>query len=167
VRRSGLWPAYLVAAACFLIALISSIGQIAVTGSLRQAQLENARLSQYAALLAKRLADQRATLADIVDNDSKRYQITDGEVVARGARLYLVMNALPQPPRGKVYQAWTRQRGAQKLAPSLTFVPDRRGIAVFALPVDARNTAEIAVSTEPNGHGKTPTGALLVDLTLQ
>ena len=162
-----MWPAYLVAAACFLIALISTIAQIAVTGSLRQAQHENARLSQYAALLAKRLADQRSTLADIVDNDSKRYQITDGEIVVRGVRLYLVMNALPQAPRGKVYQAWTRQSGAQRLAPSLTFVPNRRGISLFALPVDAKKTAEVAISTEPSGGSKTPTGSLLVDLTFQ
>ena len=42
----------------------------------------------------------------------------DGEVIAHGSRIYLVVRALAAPPRGKVYQAWTLARGATRFAAS-------------------------------------------------
>lgn len=155
--RPPVWPAYLVAAACIAIAIASSIGDIMLGAQLRQAQLQVARSTQHASASARNLAETRSMLFDIVSSDAKHYAVEGGEVVTRGGRLYIAMNALPQPPRGRVYQAWTLAKGAKKVAPSLTFVPDARGVAVVAIPVDARDTAAVAVSVEPDGGSKQPT----------
>lgn len=165
--RPPVWPAYLVAAACFVIALISSMWNVALIGQLKQAQGELASVTSRSTSLARDLAGERATVADMVDSNAKHYASGDDEVVASGSRLYLAMRSLPEPPRGKVYQAWTLAKGAKRVAPSSTFVPDGRGVAVIPLAVDARNTAAVAVSVEPEGGSKQPTTKpiLLVPLT--
>lgn len=165
--RIPAWPAYLVAAACVAIAILSSVWNVALTGQIRQAQQELARASVRSDSLARALADQRTTLSDLLGTDAKHYVRDGGEVVTRGDRAYVAMRDLPQPPKGKVYQAWTLPKGATKMVPSLTFVPDAHGVAVVALPPDARATAEIAVSVEPEGGSKQPTSKpiLVVPLT--
>jgi anti-sigma-K factor RskA len=161
------WPAYLVAAACVAIAIISSMWNVALTGQLKQAQQELARAAQRSNSLARTLADERGTMSDLLGTDAKHYVQSNGEVVTRGARAYIAMHDLPQPPRGKVYQAWTLPKGSSKMVPSLTFVPDAHGVAVIALPPDARTTAVVAVSVEPEGGSKQPTTKpiLVVPLT--
>jgi anti-sigma-K factor RskA len=165
--RNLVWPAYLVAAACIAIAIVSSLWNVALTGQLKQSQQELARLSQRSSSQARDLADERSTLSDLLGSDAKRYVLGNGEVVTRGSRAYIAMHDLPEPPRGKVYQAWTLPKGAKKMVPSLTFVPDAHGVAVVALPPDARATAVIAVSVEPEGGSKQPTTKpiLVVPLT--
>jgi len=165
-ERPPVWPAYLVAAACLAIAIISSVADVAVTGQLRQAQLELSRTSQRSTSLARDLAQTRLTLSDLLGSDAKRYAVDGGEVVTRGGRLYISMHDMPQPPHGKVYQAWTLAKGAKRVAPSLTFVPDAHGVAVVAIPVDARDTAAVAVSVEPEGGSKQPTTKPIAFVTL-
>jgi anti-sigma-K factor RskA len=166
-RRVPAWPAYLVAAACIAIAIVSSMWNVALTGQLKQAQLELARSAQRSTSLASTLADERSTMSDLLGSDAKRYVQSNGEVVTRGSRAYIAMHDLPQPPRGRVYQAWTLPKGTSKMVPSLTFVPDSHGVAVIALPPDARTTAAVAVSVEPEGGSKQPTTKpiLVVPLT--
>jgi anti-sigma-K factor RskA len=151
------WPAYLVAAACLAIAIVSSIANIAMTGQIRQMQTDLARSSSRATTLAARLNQTQTTVADLLSGDAKHYDLDGGQVVTRGSHVYIAMRALAQPPRGKVYQAWTLAKGAKRVAPSLTFVPDAHGVAVVALPVDARSMAAVAVSVEPEGGSKQPT----------
>ncbi|HTU83357.1 MAG TPA: anti-sigma factor, partial [Candidatus Acidoferrales bacterium] len=105
--RAPVWPAYLVAAACFAIAIITSVWNVALIGQLKQSQTELTRVSERSNALARNLADERATISDLLDSNAKHYAAGDDEVVARGSRLYVAMRALPEPPRGKVYQAWT------------------------------------------------------------
>jgi anti-sigma-K factor RskA len=69
------------------------------------------------------------------------------------------MDALPAPPKGKVYQAWTLRTGATRMSPSVTFVPNMGGVAVVPIPVDASSIAAVAVSIEPDGGSKQPTSA--------
>lgn len=165
--RTPTWPAYLVAAACIVIAIISSVWNVALTGQLKQAQQELARSTQRSDSLARALADERTTLSDLMGSDVKRYVASTGEVVTRGSRAYIAMHDLPQPPHGKVYQAWTQPKGSTKMAPSLTFLPDAHGVAIVALPPDARSTVAVAVSVEPEGGSKQPTTKpiLVVPLT--
>jgi anti-sigma-K factor RskA len=165
--RPPVWPAYLVAAACFVIAIISSMWNVALIGQLKQSQSELSSISSRSTSLARNLAEERATLSDLLDTNAKHFASGDSEVVTHGSRLYLTMRALPEPPRGKVYQAWTLAKGAKRVAPSSTFVPDAGGVAVIALPADARSTAAVAVSIEPEGGSKQPTTKpiLLVPLT--
>ncbi len=165
--RPPVWPAYLVAAACFAIAIVSSVWNVALIGQLKQTQSELARVSDKSTTLARNLADERATVSDLVGAQGKHYPAGDDEVVTHGSRLYVAMRSLPDPPKGKVYQAWTLAKGAKKMSPSLTFVPDSHGVAVISLPADAQNTAAVAVSVEPEGGSKQPTSkpVLLVPLT--
>lgn len=155
--RPIVWPAYAVAAACLLIALITGIANISLNDDLRQSKAQIAQTQSHSAMLARDLALQRTALADLVATDSQRYDVAHGQVVRHGSRLYISMNALPQPPKGKVYQAWTLRSGATHMSPSVTFVPNAGGVAVVAVPVDAATIAAVAVSVEPDGGSKQPT----------
>lgn len=152
-----MWPAYLVAAACLAIAIVSSMANISIANQNRQMKAELSRSTDETKKLAQTLTQTRTTLADLLGTDAKRYDLSGGQIVTRGSRVYIAMRSLPQPPHGKVYQAWTLAKGAKKVAPSYTFVPDANGVAVVALPVDARSTAAVAISVEPEGGSKQPT----------
>ena len=155
--RPKMWPAYLVAAACLAIAIVSSMANISVTAQNRQMQAELSRNTDATKKLAETLNQTRTMLADLLSNDAKRYDVDGGQIVTHGSHVYIAMRSLPQPPHGKVYQAWTLAKGAKKVAPSYTFVPDANGVAVVPLPVDARATAAVAISVEPEGGSKQPT----------
>jgi anti-sigma-K factor RskA len=143
-RRSAIvWPAYLVAAACVAIALISTTSNISL----------NARLNQSRA----QFATEQAMLADAVSPQARRIAMPGGTVIVRAGHMYIMMQNLAAPPKGKVYQAWTLARGAKTVAPSLTFTPNAQGVAIVAIPADARNLAAVAVSVEPAGGSKAPT----------
>lgn len=167
--RSGsgpVWPAYLVAAACLAFAIISSVYNIILSGQLNAGKQEVARLSQRDTALSKSLTEERGTLSDVLSADSKHYVVGENDVVTRGSHVYIAMRGLPEPPRGHVYQAWSLPKGAKKMVPSVTFVPDR-GVAVVTVTADARDTAAVAVSIEPDGGSKQPTSkpVLVVPLT--
>ena len=166
MKHATAWPAYLVAAACFAIALISSIANISLLGQIKQVQRENATLSERSTALARSLVDQRTALFDVLDAHARHYQVTDGEVITRGGRIYLALQTLPEPPHGKVYQAWTTARSSAKAAASPTFLPDARGAALVVLNADARSTARIAVTLEPEGGSKEPTSKPLIEAAL-
>jgi DICT domain-containing protein len=157
--RPIVWPAYAVAAACLIIALVSGIINISLNDQVRQKNSDLAQIQAHSKLLSRDLALQRMALADIVSPASQRYDVDHGQVVRHGSRLYLAMDALPAPPKGKVYQAWTLHTGATRMSPSVTFVPNVGGVAVVPIPVDASSIAAVAVSIEPDGGSKQPTSA--------
>lgn len=155
--RPIVWPAYAVAAACLVIALVTGIIDIALNDELRQSKTQLVQVQTRSAELSRDLARQHTALADLTAADSQRYDVAHGEVVRHGKRLYLAMDALPAPPKGKVYQAWTLHAGATRMSPSVTFVPNANGVAVVPVPVDASAVAAVAVSIEPDGGSKQPT----------
>jgi anti-sigma-K factor RskA len=159
--RPIVWPAYAVAAACLLVALVTGIINISLNSQLRESQAKVAQLNTHASAAARELARQRTELADLIAPDSQHYPVTaasaSGEVVKHGDRLYIAMNALPPPPKGKVYQAWTLRAGATKMSPSVTFVPNSSGVAVVPVPTSAASVVAVAVSVEPDGGSKQPT----------
>lgn len=155
--RPIVWPAYLVAAACIAIALGTTVANIAGSERLKSAQTQLAAVQTALDQDGRRLDQARTTLADLTSADAKRYPVPNGTVVARGDRIYLAMHGMPAPPKGKVYQAWTLPKGAKAMAPSVTFVPDAKGVAVLPLPQRARDTAAVAISVEPEGGSKAPT----------
>jgi hypothetical protein len=165
VKHASPWPAYLVAAACFAIALISSIANISLSGQVKQQQRDLAIVSERSTSLARSLANERTALFDILDTHARHYLLGNGEVITRGSRIYLALRAMPDPPRGKVYQAWTLAKGATKVVASQTFLPDPRGVALIVLPADARSTAEVSVTLEPDGGSKEPTSKPLMDVS--
>lgn len=165
MKNATAWPAYLVAAACFAIALISSIANISLLGQIKQLQRENANLAERSTALARNLVEERTELFDVLDPRARHLQISDGELITRGSRVYLALHALPEPPHGKVYQAWTVAKGSTKSTPSPTFLPDARGVALIVLTADARATERVAVTVEPEGGSKEPTTKPIIDAT--
>jgi hypothetical protein len=164
--KQSVWPAYLVAAACFAIALISSIANISLLDQLKQQEREVAHLSARATALAHSLTSERIALLDISDSRARHYDVANGEVIAQGSHIYLAVHALPEPPRGKVYECWTAAKGATRVSASPTFLPDARGAAIVLLPADARSTTEVTVTLEPDGGSREPTGKPLMDVSL-
>jgi Anti-sigma-K factor rskA len=159
------WPAYLVAAACFAIALISSIANISLLGQVKQEQRENAILAERSTALARSLVHERTALFDVLDTHARHYQMGDGEVITRGSRIYIALHSLAQAPHGKVYQAWTVAKGSTKPAASPTFLPDAGGVAFVVLSADARSTTAVSVTLEPDGGSREPTGKPLMQAT--
>jgi len=155
--RPIVWPAYAVAAACLAIALITTVFNISLNEGVRSSKAQIAQLDTQAKMLHREVAAQRIELADLTSSDSQHYSVEGGEVVRHGNRLYIAMEQMGMPPRGKVYQAWVMHRGSTKMAPSVTFMPDRSGIAVIHLPVQGSKVIELAVSMEPDGGSKQPT----------
>lgn len=166
MKNAIAWPAYLVAAGCFAIALISSIANISLLGQLRQEQREVTSLSERSTALARNLAGERTAIFDMLDSHAHHYRVGGGEVITRSGRIYLALQSLPEPPRGKVYQVWTVARGSTKMVASPTFLPDARGVALIVLDADARSTSEVAVTLEPDGGSKEPSGKPLMDVAL-
>jgi hypothetical protein len=109
---------------------------------------------------------ERTALSDVLDTRARRYPIGGGEVITHGSRIYLALHVLPEPPHGKVYQAWTRARDATKMSASPTFVPDARGTALVVLTADARSAVEVTITLEPDGGSKEPTTKPLMDAPL-
>jgi anti-sigma-K factor RskA len=95
-----------------------------------------------------------------------RQQTTIGEV-AVAHRIYVVAHGLPALPADKVYQMWTLAKGATKVAPSVTFVPDKSGNALVAVPADPSTIQEAAISVEPAGGSKQPTTKPIVVIPIQ
>jgi len=156
-RRAPLWPAYLVAAAAIVIALINIMATVDLRAELASSRDRIAQLEAQNESGLRAEARDREMIADLVATDSKKFAVPGGEVISRDGRLYMTMDKLPVPPAGHVYQAWTLARGAKAVAPSVTFVPNKTGVAVVALPESANDVVAVAVSIEPTGGSQQPT----------
>jgi hypothetical protein len=165
-KRSVVWPAYLVGAVCFIIALLSTIANITLVGQVRQAQTEAAQLEQRSSALARSLASVRMTLSDVLNPQAQHYRSAQNEVIVLNSHVYVIARNLAPLTHGRIYQTWIRLRNGQHMIPSLTFIPNEMGMAIIPLPVDARSIAEVAVSIEADGSTKQLTGKPLIDITL-
>ncbi|MEO6912686.1 MAG: anti-sigma factor [Candidatus Baltobacteraceae bacterium] len=159
VTRAGrpfVWPVYLVAAACFALALVSTIGNISLRDQLQLSRAQVAVLTTHTNSAEHSLAEQKLMLADVMSSSARRYPVADGQVIKSGDRLYIAVHDLPAPPKGHVYQAWTHEPGSKAMTPSITFAPDRDGLAVVSVPQHGSVDA-VAISVEPDGGSKAPT----------
>lgn len=164
--RPIVWPAYAVAAAFFAFALVMSVVNISLSEQVRRSRSELVQINGHAAALERTLASQQTEIQDLISPDAIRYPVDGGEVIRRGSRLYIAVTALPPAPKGKVYQVWTQRQGATRMTPSVTFVPNNRGVAVIPVPVDASLVAAVAVSIEPDGGSRQPTSTPTFVVTL-
>lgn len=155
--RPIVWPAYAVAAACLAVALITTAFNISLNEAVNSSKSQIAQLDNQAKILHRKVAVQSIELADLTSTDSQHYTVENGEVVRHGNRLYIAMQSMGMPPHGKVYQAWLMRRGGKQMTPSVTFMPDRSGVAVVHVPAQASQVVEVAVSMEPDGGSKQPT----------
>ena len=144
-RRRPAWIPYGAAAAAVLLAVVTSVNNVAL----------RKQLDDQAAAASRATAFQ-TRIAAALGPDSKFYAVPAGEVVISRDRVYLALPDLPPPASGKVYQAWTLSRGAHAMTPSVTFTP-ADGVTLVELPQPAAGLEEVAVSVEPAGGSKAPT----------
>jgi hypothetical protein len=155
--RPIVWPAYAVAAACFVIALFTTVVNMTLNEQVKTAQQEVALMHAQTTQASQTIAQQKVMLADLMAPDARHYPVTHGEVILHGDRLYLAMSQMPVPPKGKVYQAWTLHSGAKEMTPSVTFMPNGSGQAIAMIAHGASGVVAVAVSVEPEGGSKAPT----------
>jgi hypothetical protein len=163
--RPPVWPAYLVAAFCFLIAIISTMSNLSLTSQIRELQVRLAGESD--ALSAARESAAEHALMDWQSPASKSYDVQYGRIVTANGHIYMVLHGLAMPARGRVYQVWIMPRRAKVLTPSMTFIPDKAGMAALELTdLDANDVRDVAVGVEPTGGSKSPTTELLFEASL-
>jgi anti-sigma-K factor RskA len=79
-----------------------------------------------------------------------RLEVKDG----RGTLIVAKMKA---PPRGRVFQVWTRRGKEQPKPTDALFTPARDGHASVVVPGNMENVDEVLVTHEPDGGSKRPT----------
>jgi anti-sigma-K factor RskA len=79
-----------------------------------------------------------------------------------GGRLELA--GVPQPPEGKVYEAWVEREGEIEAVPAL-IVPDRHGHAETTI-TDMSGVKTLMVTVEPRGGSETPTGETVMEMSV-
>jgi len=156
-RSSAVLGTGLAAAAAVVFALVSVIQNLGLRSDLADAQRRTATLQTQIAAEHRRVGRDDLMLSDLAADDAKRYAVSYGTVVTRGAHVYLAFNALPSVPRGKVYQAWTFARGSTVPLPSVTFTPSPSGMTLVPMPEDATKVGAVAVTIEPDGGSRAPT----------
>ena len=159
LRRSAVAPAWtwasgLAAAVALVFATVTVVQDVALRGQLAQAQRRADDLRGQLAVSQRTSARDRQTLSDLLAPDAQRFTVAQGTVVRHETRIVMALEKLPQLPRGRVYQAWTAAPGSTVMQPSVTFTPNTEGVAVVALPVDARRVGVVAVSVEPEGGSR-------------
>lgn len=84
----------------------------------------------------------------------------EATVVRGGDAGTLRTTGLPQPAAGGVYQVWIRD--GDVIEPSTTFVVDRTGAGVAAIPAGLESGDEVMVTREPRGGSDAPTTSPLL-----
>jgi anti-sigma factor RsiW len=85
---------------------------------------------------------------------------TEATVVRSGDAGTLRTTGLPQPGGSGVYQVWIRD--GDVIEPSTTFVVDRAGAGVAAIPAGLESGDAVMVTREPRGGSDAPTTAPLL-----
>jgi hypothetical protein len=165
-RSSWFVGAGLAAAAAVVFALVSTIQNFSLRSDLANANSRAASLQAQIAQNERVRMRDREMVADLIATDAQRFPVPEGEVIKRGAHIYLTLHSLAPLPHGKVYQAWTIAKGSKTLAPSIVFTPSAAGNAVVALPENGEALAVVALSVEPEGGSKAPTTKALFVRTL-
>lgn len=76
----------------------------------------------------------------------------------------LELAGVPQPPEGKVFEAWVERDGEVEAVPAL-IVPDRHGHAETTI-ADMSGVEAVMVTVEPRGGSETPTGETVMEMAV-
>ncbi|HEX7279883.1 MAG TPA: anti-sigma factor [Solirubrobacterales bacterium] len=74
----------------------------------------------------------------------------------------LELAGVPQPPEGKVFEAWVERDGEVEAVPAL-IVPDRHGHAETTI-ADMTGVETLMVTVEPRGGSEMPTGETIMEM---
>jgi hypothetical protein len=151
------WLAWAIAAAAIVIAAVDTISNTSLRDQNDRLAAIAGQQSSVAVVASEQARELDRRVAQMVAPGGKRYPFAGGMIVAANGHLVIAMRDLPALPKGKVYQAWTRKRGAAKMTPGATFSPDAAGIAFVDVPVSDHEISAVAVSVEPATGSKAPT----------
>jgi anti-sigma-K factor RskA len=156
------------AAGLALVALL--IGTFVLWKQNRSAQAEIARLSAERAAAQQELNRQRS-LVELLTKRGASLAVLSGTPHAPNAQAtltydretgnaVLLANGLPPAPAGKAYQLWFIV--GKSPMPGRVFATDRTGKAILndQVPSAALNSAVFAITLEPEGGVKAPTGPI-------
>jgi hypothetical protein len=73
-----------------------------------------------------------------------------------------VVEGMTNPPRGRVYQVWTKRGEAAPQPTNALFTPARDGTASVSVPADLEDVDMVLVSHEPRGGSRRPTSAAAI-----
>jgi anti-sigma-K factor RskA len=84
-------------------------------------------------------------------------------LVRRGEQVTLTVSALPNPPRGRIYQVWLKRPGQPIPVPTQArFTVNSHGDAYVAVPGDLRGVKNVLVTEEPHGGSAVPSQLPLI-----
>ena len=151
------WLLWGLAAAAIVIAAIDTISNTSLRSDNDRLSALVSQQSSVAEANATQARELDRRLAQMMAPEARHFGMAQGEIVASDGRMVIALRNLPSLPAGKMYQAWTRKRGAKDMTPGALFSPDASGIAFVDVPLSARDVAAVAVSVEPASGSKAPT----------
>jgi len=83
------------------------------------------------------------------------------ELDISGGHGQLIVQKLPPPAQGRIYELWL-QHGSSSPLPSTLFSVNSHGTADVGVPGDLHGVSRILVTDEPAGGSATPTGKTLI-----
>jgi Anti-sigma-K factor rskA/Putative zinc-finger len=90
-----------------------------------------------------------------------RATVGDAEISVGGGRAALIVQHLPPPGAGRIYELWL-QRGAAAPSPSTLFSVGSRGTADIGVPGTLHGLSRVLVTDEPASGSRSPTGRALI-----
>ncbi len=147
--RNNLLP-WLIAIAASLILAVLSLRQFQAQHSVEQpAQTltaESARVSNMLQILAA------PGTVELPLTDAKRQTLHGTLYVHKKLGMAMVVDTLPAPPSGWVYQSWvTPRNGAPRPIELFATDPQGRAVTVFRGPVEVAQFSSMLISMEPVG----------------
>jgi anti-sigma-K factor RskA len=91
-----------------------------------------------------------------------RASLGQAEVRVVGGHSELIVNRLPSPPPGDIYEVWLKRDGRPPAPTNLLFSVTASGRSTVGLPEDLRGVGSILVTTEPAGGSPVPTTAPVI-----
>jgi hypothetical protein len=82
-----------------------------------------------------------------------------------GARTELVVNNLPAPPRGRIYQVWVRHGHANPDPTDVLFGVTHGGMGSVDVPGSMHGVTLVMVTAEPFGGSRAPTSQAVLAVT--
>jgi hypothetical protein len=107
----------------------------------------------------------------LTSGGSSRARLVQASVAARGGRAVvriaeghaeLIVQHMPQPPAGKIYEVWLERDGQGPSPTSALFGVTSTGAGAVDIPGDPHGVSEVLVTPEPLGGSLVPTHAPVI-----
>ncbi len=158
-KRAAFWP-WLIAAAACLALIATAVVQYRTSRSERQTlqmiASQNARVSNTIAILGT------PGTVELPLRDPSQPKVTGSLYVHKKLGMVMVINQLPEPPKGWVYETWLMPKdGAPSPVEPLHSDFRGRGLSLKMGPLEIGSVMAMAISLEPQGARPTKPTAII------